>query len=49
MNIVTLERFYEFKESVEVDSVKLYISALDHVRKLRFSSMVHLTSIKKLF
>ena len=32
-----------------VDSVNSVISALDHVRRLRFSSIVHLTSINKLF
>ena len=32
-----------------VDIMKLYISALDHARKLKFSNYVHLVSINKMF
>ena len=38
-----IELFVEFLESVK--SCEFYISPLDHVRKLRYSSIVHLTSI----
>ena len=36
-------------QTVRSHNCELYISAPDHVRKLRLSSIVHLTSIKKLF
>ena len=39
--------FYEFLDSVKVDSVNS-ISALDHVRELKLSSILHLTSVDKL-
>ena len=32
-----------------VDIMMLYISAMDHARKLKFSSHVHLPSINKMF
>ena len=33
----------------DVDIMMLYISAMDHTRKLKFSSYVHLPSINKMF
>ena len=32
-----------------VEIIKLYISTMDHARKLKFSSYVHLPSINKMF
>ena len=48
MNIVTLERSYELLQTFYVDIMKLYISALDHARKLKFSNYVHLPSTNKM-
>ena len=48
MNIVTLEWSYELLETFYVDIMKLYISALDHARKLKFSNYVHLPSTNKM-
>ena len=45
MSIVTPEWFYKFLESVKSGLCELYISALDHVMKLKLSSILHLTSI----
>ena len=42
LNIFTLEWFYKFLISVES------LRTLDHVRKLKFRCMVHLTSINEL-
>ena len=32
-----------------VNNIMLYISAMDHARKLKFSSYIHLPSINKMF
>ena len=48
MNIVMLEWSYELLEMFYVDIMKLYISALDHSRKLKFSNYVHLPSTNKI-
>ena len=48
MNIVMLELSYELLEMFYVDIMKLYISALDHPRKLKFSNYVHLPSTNKM-
>ena len=48
MNIVTLELSYELLETFYVDIMKLYISALDHARKLKFSNYVHVPSTNKM-
>ena len=44
-----MNNFTNSKRVLKVDSVNSYSSALDHGRKLRFSSIVQLTSINKLF
>ena len=49
MNIVTLELSYELLGMFSADIMKLYISALGHKRKLKFSSYVHLPPINQLF
>ena len=48
MNIVMLEGSYELLETFYVDIMKLYISALDHARKLKFSYYVHVPSTNKM-
>ena len=48
MNIVMLELSYELLETFYVDIMKLYVSALDHARKLKFSNYVHLPSTNKI-
>ena len=49
MNVVMLECFYKFLESVKSCKCEVYISALDTVSKLTFSIIVYQTSINKLF
>ena len=39
----------ELLETLNVDNIMLYISAMDHARKIKFSSYVHLPSISKTF
>ena len=48
MNIVMLELSYELLETFYVDIMKLYISALDHARKLKFSNYGHVPSTNKM-
>ena len=36
------------KRRVNVDNMMLYISAMDHARKLKFSSYVHLPPINRM-
>ena len=48
MDIVALELSYELLETFYIDIMKLYISALDHARKLKFSHYVHLPSTNKM-
>ena len=49
MNMVTLESSYELLDKFYVDIMKLYISALDHTRKLKFRYYVNLPSKNKMF
>ena len=37
------------RDVFNVDIMMLYISAMDHTRKLKFSTYVHLPSINKMF
>ena len=48
MNIVTLKCFYNFLDTVKNLKREIRNSAQDQVRKLRFSSIVHLTSKKQI-
>ena len=46
----TYKGIYKFLEIVKVNSMNSrYTSALDHVRKVKFGGIAHLTSIKKMF
>ena len=48
MTIATLNDFIHCYRLVNADIMKLYISAMDHARKLIFGSYVHLPSINKI-
>ena len=41
--------YLSFGTCKEVYILMLYISAMDHARKLKFSSYIHLPSINKMF
>ena len=44
-----LNDFMNCLRRFNVDIMMLYISAMDHARKFKFSSYVHLPSINKMF
>ena len=50
MNPFMLDLFHElFMRYFNADNMKVYISALGHARKFKFSSQVHLLSINQIF